>query len=185
MTDASVPNGIDPAAQIHPSAEIESGVSVGAGSRIWRRAHVRAGAVIGRDCNIGANVFVDVDVHIGDRVKIQNNVSVYEGVHLSDDAFVGPAAVFTNDLNPRATGDWELTPTFVGRGASVGANATIVCGNSLGDYCLVGAGAVVTKPVEPYRLVVGNPARPVGWVDRDGAVISKAAERPAQLPPVE
>ncbi|HTZ42790.1 MAG TPA: acyltransferase [Jatrophihabitans sp.] len=165
---------------IHPSAEIEDGVRIGDGTRIWRRAHVRAGAVIGRDCNIGANVFVDAGVRIGDRVKIQNNVSVYEGVELADEVFVGPAAVFTNDLNPRATGAWQLTPTPVRTGASIGANATVVCGNSLGEYCLVGAGAVVTRPVAAYQLVLGNPARPAGWVCRCGTVISRAAGRPPQ-----
>jgi acetyltransferase-like isoleucine patch superfamily enzyme len=148
---------------------------------VWRNAHIRSGAIIGSDCNIGANVFVDVGVQIGDRVKIQNNVSVYEGVVLSDDCFVGPAAVFTNDLNPRASGDWQITPTLVGVGASIGANATIVCGNDLGDYCLVGAGSVVTRRVADHQLVMGNPARPAGWVDRSGQVISKDAQRPAEL----
>src|SRR6185312_9392495 len=125
---------VDPTAQIHASVEIEPGAAVGAGTRIWRSAHVRRGAVIGTDCNIGANVFVDVDVHIGDRVKVQNNVSLYEGVELADESFVGPAAVFTNDRNPRATGEWELTHTRVAHGASIGANATIVCGNDLGEH---------------------------------------------------
>jgi len=170
-----------PRAQIDDSAEIEDGVTIGPGTRVWRRAHVRTGAVIGRDCNIGANVFVDAHVRIGDRVKIQNNVSVYEGVQLDDEAFVGPAAVFTNDLNPRATGEWKLTPTHVHTGASIGANATIVCGNDLNEYCLVGAGAVVTKPVEAHQLVLGNPARPAGWVCVCGEVVSRAAERPAGL----
>jgi acetyltransferase-like isoleucine patch superfamily enzyme len=172
---------VHPDAQIHPTAEIEDGASIGAGTRIWRRAHIRTGAVIGAGCQLGANVFVDAHVQIGDRVKIQNNVSVYEGVLLEDEAFVGPAAVFTNDLNPRATGDWILTPTFVRAGASIGANATIVCGNELGEHCLVAAGAVVTKPVEPHQLVVGNPARGIGWVCRCGAVVSRAAQRPADL----
>ncbi|MEO6702576.1 MAG: DapH/DapD/GlmU-related protein [Jatrophihabitantaceae bacterium] len=187
MTDPATPTGtpstaeVSPSAQIHPSAEVEPGAGIGAGSRIWRRAHVRTGASIGRDCNIGANVFVDAHVQIGDRVKVQNNVSVYEGVQLSDDAFVGPAAVFTNDLNPRATGDWALTPTVVGPGASIGANATIVCGNDLAEHCLVGAGAVVTRPVLAHQLVIGNPARPAGWVCRCGEVVSRAAERPAEL----
>jgi UDP-2-acetamido-3-amino-2,3-dideoxy-glucuronate N-acetyltransferase len=168
-------------ATIHSSAEIEPGVEIGPGTRVWRRAHIRSGARIGRDCNIGANVFVDAHVSIGDRCKIQNNVSVYEGVTLADEAFVGPAAVFTNDRNPRATGDWLLTETNVGRGASVGANATIVCGNDLGEHCLVAAGAVVTRSVLPHQLVVGNPARPAGWVCRCGEVVSRAAERPSDL----
>jgi len=172
---------VDPAAQIHGSVEIEPGATVGAGTRIWRGAHVRTGAIIGQDCSIGANVFVDVGVHIGDRVKIQNNVSVYEGVSLEDEAFVGPAAVFTNDLNPRATGPWLLTPTRVCFGASVGANATVICGNELGEHSLVAAGAVVTKNVLPHQLVLGNPARPGGWVCRCGEVVSRAGERPANL----
>ena len=171
----------DPTASVDPSAEIEPGATIGAGTRVWRRAHVRGGAVIGRDCNLGANVFVDVDVHIGDRVKVQNNVSLYEGVTLDDEAFVGPAAVFTNDLNPRATGPWQLMSTYVRRGGSVGANATVICGNELGEHCLVAAGAVVTKDVLPHQLVLGNPARPAGWVCRCGVVVSRDAERPADL----
>jgi acetyltransferase-like isoleucine patch superfamily enzyme len=172
---------VDPTAQVHVSAEIEPGTTVGARTRIWRYAHVRRGAIIGHDCNIGANVFVDVDVHIGDRVKIQNNVSVYEGVSLEDEAFVGPAAVFTNDLNPRATGPWLLMPTLVRFGASVGANATVICGNELGEHCLVAAGAVVTKNVLPHQLVLGNPARPAGWACRCGEIVSRAAQRPSDL----
>jgi UDP-2-acetamido-3-amino-2,3-dideoxy-glucuronate N-acetyltransferase len=163
---------------VHPTADVEDDVTLGSGTRVWRQAHIRSGARIGSGCNVGANVFVDKEVHIGDRVKIQNNVSVYEGVDLADDVFVGPAAVFTNDLNPRATGGWQLTPTFVRRGASVGANATIVCGNEIGEYGLVGAGAVVTRSVEPHQLVLGNPARGAGWVCRCGAVVSRAADKP-------
>jgi UDP-2-acetamido-3-amino-2,3-dideoxy-glucuronate N-acetyltransferase len=172
---------IDPTAFVHPSAEIEDGAAIGAGTRIWRQAHVRTGAMIGAGAQLGANVFVDAGVRIGDRVKIQNNVSVYAGVELEDETFVGPSAVFTNDLNPRATGDWVLAPTLVRRAASVGANATIVCGTELGEHCLVGAGAVVTKNVAPHQLVLGNPARPAGWVCRCGAVISRDVERPADL----
>ncbi|HEY3716642.1 MAG TPA: DapH/DapD/GlmU-related protein [Jatrophihabitantaceae bacterium] len=173
--------GIDPTALVHPSAEIEDGAAIGADTHIWRRVHVRTGAVIGAGVQLGANVFVDAGVRIGDRVKIQNNVSVYAGVELEDEAFVGPAAVFTNDLNPRATGEWQLTPTFVRRGASVGANATIVCGYELGEHCLVAAGAVVTKNVAAHQLVLGNPARPAGWVCRCGQVVSRDAQRPADL----
>ena len=168
-------------ATVHDSAEVEDGVMIGAGTRVWRRTHIRTGAVIGADCNIGANVFIDAHVHIGDRVKIQNNVSVYEGVELADESFVGPAAVFTNDRNPRATGDWDLARTPVRFGASVGANATIICGNELGEHCLVAAGAVVTRPVLPHQLVMGNPARPAGWVCRCGAVVSRDEVRPAEL----
>jgi acetyltransferase-like isoleucine patch superfamily enzyme len=172
---------VDPTAFVHPSAEIEPGASVGPRTRVWRGAHLRTGAVIGADAQLGANVFVDAGVRIGDRVKIQNNVSVYAGVELEDEAFVGPAAVFTNDRNPRATGDWQLTPTFVRRGASVGANATIVCGVELHEHSLVAAGAVVTRDVLAHQLVLGNPARPAGWVCRCGVVVSRDAERPVDL----
>lgn len=168
-------------AAIHETAEVEPGATVGASTRVWRRAHVRTGAVIGCDCNIGANVFVDKNVRIGDRVKIQNNVSVYEGVELDDECFVGPAAVFTNDRNPRATGDWQLALTRVARGASVGANATLVCGITLGEHSLVAAGAVVTRTVLAHQLVQGNPAKHAGWVCRCGTVVSRADERPAEL----
>jgi len=172
---------IDATAEIHATAELEPGAIVGVGTRVWRQAHIRTGAVIGSDCNIGANVFVDKNVRIGDRVKIQNNVSVYEGVELDDECFVGPAAVFTNDRNPRAMGEWQLAPTRVARGASVGANATLVCGITLGEHSLVAAGAVVTRSVLPHQLVQGNPARHAGWVCRCGVVVSRAAERPADL----
>ena len=176
--DSAAPDSV---AIVHPSAEIEPGTRIGAGTRIWRRAHVRSGAVIGAGCNIGANVFIDSGVRIGDRVKVQNNVSVYEGVELADESFVGPAAVFTNDRNPRATGEWQLARTFVGPGASVGANATVVCGVELGEHSLVGAGAVVTRSVAPHQLVLGNPARPGGWVCRCGVVVSRDAQRPSAL----
>lgn len=175
------PASVHPDAVIHETAEIEPGAAVGAGTRIWRSAHVRTGAAVGRDCNIGANVFVDKNVRIGDRVKVQNNVSVYEGVELEDESFVGPAAVFTNDRNPRATGQWQLAATRVARGASVGANATLVCGITLGEHSLVAAGAVVTRSVLPHQLVQGNPARPAGWVCRCGVVVSRAEQRPADL----
>jgi UDP-2-acetamido-3-amino-2,3-dideoxy-glucuronate N-acetyltransferase len=173
--------GIDRRAFVHESAEVESEATIGAGTRVWRRAHIRNGAIVGRNCNVGANVFVDAHVRVGDRVKIQNNVSLYEGVCLEDEAFVGPAAVFTNDRNPRATGQWQLAPTYVRVGASVGANATIVCGTELGEHCLVAAGAVVTRSVLPHQLVLGNPARPAGWVCRCGVVVSRERERPTDL----
>ncbi len=173
--------GVDPTAGIHETVEVEPGVVVGARTRVWRHAHLRSGAVIGCDATIGANVFVDADVRIGDRAKIQNNVSVYAGVELADEVFVGPAAVFTNDRNPRATGEWLLTPTLVERGASIGANATVVCGVTLGEHCLVAAGAVVTRSVTAHQLVLGNPARPAGWVCRCGEVVSRDAVRPVTL----
>ncbi|MEH0932630.1 acyltransferase [Micromonospora sp. CPCC 205558] len=169
-----------PSASVHPTAEVEAGAEIGAGTRIWHLTHVRSTARIGADCTIGRNVFVDAGVTIGDRVKVQNNVSVYHGVTLEDEVFVGPSAVFTNDLNPRAQNpDWKVTPTLVRTGASIGANATIVCGNEIGEFALVAAGAVVTRDVQPYQLVAGNPARHLGWVNRNGEVVARGDE---QLP---
>lgn len=166
---------------VHPSADVEEGAQVGAGTKVWHIAHVRASARVGEGCVIGRNVYVDADVTIGDRVKIQNNVSVYQGVTIEDEVFVGPCAVFTNDLRPRAQNpDWEITPTVVRRGASIGANATIVCGVEIGEYAMVAAGAVVTRDVPPHQLVAGNPARPRAWVDARGEIIS----RDPQTPPV-
>lgn len=131
---------------------------------------------------IGKNVYIDVHAEVGDRCKIQNNVSVYHGVRIGDDVFVGPSATFTNDLVPRAfNAEWQVTETFVGNGASIGANATIVCGNRLGAYSMVAAGATVTHDVEAHELVAGTPARRLGWVCRCGQVVSRAAERPADL----
>jgi len=151
---------------VHESSWIDDGVSIGAGTKIWFFCHVQRGSSLGEGCILGQNVNVDRDVHIGNRVKIQNNVSVYKGVRVLDDAFLGPSCVFTNVINPRAHVErkTEFKETVVGRGATVGANATIVCGNRLGDYCMVGAGAVVTSEVPDYALVIGVPARQVGWV---------------------
>jgi UDP-2-acetamido-3-amino-2,3-dideoxy-glucuronate N-acetyltransferase len=154
---------------IHPTAVVEDGAEIGAGTRVWHFAHVRSGARIGRRCVLGKSVFVDSGAVIGSGCKIQNFVSVYSGVTLEDDVFVGPSAVFTNDLHPRASGDeWEPLPTLVRRGASIGANATVLCGLTIGLWAMVGAGAVVTKDVGPHRLVLGNPAKEVGWVCRSG-----------------
>jgi len=171
---------------VHPTAEVESGAQIGPGTRIWHVSHVRGTARIGADCTVGRNVYVDASVTIGDRVKIQNNVSVYHGVTLEDDVFVGPSAVFTNDHNPRAHNpDWVVTPTAVRRGASIGANATIVCGVEIGEYALVAAGAVVTRDVRPYQVVAGNPARHHGWVDRLGEVVSRDTDPPPDtIPPI-
>ena len=167
---------------VHPTAEIEDGAVVGARTRVWRQAHVRAGAVIGEDCNIGKNVFVDEGVTIGNLVKIQNNVSVYKGVTLEDEAFVGPSAVFTNDLRPRAQNpDWVVVPTLVRNGASIGGGAVIVCGKEIGAWAMVAAGAVVVRSVAAHELVVGNPARHLGWVCRCGAVVSREVDAPADL----
>ena len=171
-----------PALFVHPTAVVESGATVGNGTLIWHHSHVRDGAAIGKECTLGKNVYVDAGALIGDNVKIQNNVSVYRGVEIGDGVFIGPCAVFTNDLRPRAAaGDWLLRSTRVRRGASVGANATIVCGVEIGEYAMVGAGAVVTAPVRPHQLVVGNPARHHGWVCACGEVISRAEEPPAEL----
>lgn len=155
---------------VHPTAIVEDGAHIGVGTRVWHHAHVRRGASVGEGCNLGKNVYIDDGAVVGDRVKVQNNVSVYAGVQLGDEVFVGPSAVFTNDRVPRATGEWTLTPTVVGRGASIGANATVVAGIEIGACAVVGAGAVVVRSVAPHEVVVGNPARRIGWVCRCGAV---------------
>ncbi len=160
---------------IHATAVVESGAIIGHGVRIWHFAHVRAGAVIGSGSQLGKSVYVDAGVVIGSRCHIQNFVSLYAGVELADDVFVGPSAVFTNDRFPRAHNlHWELTPTRVGTGASIGANATILCGTIIGPWAMVGAGAVVTRDVRPHQLVHGNPARPRGWVCFCGALLPAA-----------
>jgi dTDP-4-amino-4,6-dideoxygalactose transaminase/acetyltransferase-like isoleucine patch superfamily enzyme len=177
---ASVSNSTG--AQVHPTALVEDGSAVGPGTTIWHHSHVRDGAVIGRSCNLGKNVYVDAGARIGDRVKIQNNVSVYRGVEIQDDVFVGPSSVFTNDLRPRAHAvDWQVTPTLVRTGASIGANATVVCGIEIGQHAMVAAGAVVTRTVRPHQLVAGNPARHRGWVCRCGAVLSRAEAPPRSM----
>ena len=155
---------------IHESAYVDAGAEVGAGSKIWHFCHVMPGAVIGEQCSLGQNVVVMPRVVIGDNVKIQNNVSIYEGVTLEDDVFCGPSMVFTNVINPRShvPRKNEYRKTLVKRGASIGANATIVCGVTLGEYAFVGAGAVVTRDVAAYALVAGVPARRVGWMCQCG-----------------
>jgi acetyltransferase-like isoleucine patch superfamily enzyme len=149
---------------IHPTATVDAGAQIGAETAVWHYTHVRSTAVIGAYCTIGQGVYVDEDVTIGDHVKIQNGVSVYKGVRLHDYVFVGPNATFTNDLAPRSQGTWWVVPTVIWLGASIGANATILCGVEIGPYAMVGAGAVVTHDVPAHGLVVGNPARLVGWV---------------------
>lgn len=167
---------------VHESAYVEDGASIGAGTKVWHHGHIRTGAVVGEGCVLGKNVFVDGGAVVGDRCKIQNNVSVYSGVTVEDEVFVGPSAVFTNDLFPRATNaDWQVVPTVVRRGASIGANATIVCGTEVGGWALVAAGSVVTRSVEAHALVAGNPARRLGWVCRCGTVVSREAARPDSL----
>lgn len=158
---------------IHETAILEDGVQIGAGTRVWHFCHVRAGASIGSDCNLGKGVYVDAGVVIGNGVKVQNHVSLFTGVTLGDQVMVGPSAVFTNDLRPRASDDWTITPTVVGEGVGIGANATIVCGSTLGEWAMVGAGTVVVGDVPAYGLVVGNPSRLIGWVNKQGDVVSR------------
>ena len=154
----------------HISAVIDEGAQIGEGTNIWHFCHVMPDAVIGKNCNIGQNVFIDNNVVIGNGVKIQNNVSVYNGVVCEDEVFIGPSVVFTNVINPRSAIERknEFKKTIVRKGATIGANATIICGNELGQYAMIGAGAVVTKNVKPYALVVGNPAKQIGWVSEFG-----------------
>lgn len=156
--------------QAHETAVIDEGVRIGEGTKIWHFSHIMIGCTIGRSCTIGQNVVVSPEVVIGNRVKIQNNVSVYTGVVCEDDVFLGPGCVFTNVLHPRSaiSRKDQFMQTIVERGASIGANATIVCGNRIGAYAMIGAGAVVTKEIKPYALVVGNPAHQIGWVSEYG-----------------
>jgi len=154
---------------IHSTAEVSDKANIGENTKIWNLAQVRENATIGENCIISKNVYIDSDVKIGNNVKIQNNVNVYHGVTIEDDVFCGPSMTFTNDFYPRAFNpDWKVTETLVKKGASIGANATIVCGNTIGEYAMIGSGSVVTKDVEPYSLVVGNPARKIGYVCKCG-----------------
>ena len=155
---------------IHPTAVVDAGAKIGEGSRIWHWTHVCSGARIGRDCSFGQNVFIANDVLIGNNVKVQNNVSVYDAVTLEDDVFCGPSMVFTNVYNPRSavTRKNEYRRTLIRRGATLGANSTIVCGVTVGEYAFVGAGAVVNHDVPDYALMVGVPARQIGWMSQHG-----------------
>ena len=154
----------------HPTAIIDEGATVGGGTRVWHFSHVSSGAVIGSGCSLGQNVFVGNDVVIGENVKIQNNVSVYDGVTLQDDVFCGPSMVFTNVFNPRSavSRKHEYRRTLVRRGATIGANSTIVCGATIGEYAFIGAGAVITRDVPAFALMAGVPARQIGWMSRAG-----------------
>jgi UDP-2-acetamido-3-amino-2,3-dideoxy-glucuronate N-acetyltransferase len=154
----------------HDSAIIDDGCQIGKGSKIWHFTHIMSNCVIGENCNLGQNVVVSPDVVLGRNVKVQNNVSIYTGVICEDDVFLGPSMVFTNVINPRShiLRRDQYLKTIVRRGASIGANATIVCGNEIGEFAFIGAGAVITKRVPPYALVVGNPGRHVGWMSEYG-----------------
>lgn len=155
---------------IHESSYADAGCRIGKGTKIWHFSHIMEGAVIGENCNIGQNVVVSPGVVLGNNVKVQNNVSIYTGVICEDNVFLGPSCVFTNVINPRSEiiRREKYSHTRVGRGATIGANATIICGRNIGEYAFVGAGAVVTKEVPPYALVAGNPARQIGWISAAG-----------------
>jgi UDP-2-acetamido-3-amino-2,3-dideoxy-glucuronate N-acetyltransferase len=154
---------------IHPTAEVEDGAEIGAGTKVWHLAHIRKGARIGENCNIGRNVYVDTNVHIGDGCKIQNGVNIYEGVTLGDEVFVGPAVTFTNDTYPRAfPNGWKKIPTTIKKGASFGANATVICGITVNEFAMVAAGSTVTRDIPAYGLVKGAPAKLVGYVKESG-----------------
>jgi UDP-2-acetamido-3-amino-2,3-dideoxy-glucuronate N-acetyltransferase len=154
----------------HESVFIDEGAKIGEGTKIWHFSHIMSGCEIGHECNIGQNVVISPEVKLGNNVKVQNNVSIYTGVVCEDDVFLGPSMVFTNINNPRSAviRRGQYLRTNVGKGATIGANATIVCGNNIGEYSFVGAGAVVTKDVPPYSLVVGNPSKQIGWMSEYG-----------------
>lgn len=166
---------------VHPSSFVDEGCEIGDGTKIWHFCHIMPRARIGRNCNIGQNVVVSPDVVVGNNVKIQNNVSLYTGVILEDDVFCGPSMVFTNVVNPRShvSRKDEYRQTLVKRGASIGANTTIVCGNTIGRFAFIGAGAVVTKDVPDYALIVGNPGRITGWMCSCGIKLAAGKEPPA------
>lgn len=155
---------------IHPTAIIDEGAIIGPGTKIWHFTHVMPAAVIGNNCNIGQNVFIDNNVRLGNNVKVQNNVSIYDGVSCGDDVFIGPSAVFTNVTNPRSaiSRKHEFKQTILGKGVTIGANATIICGHEIGAYAFIAAGAVVTKNVKAFALVMGNPAVQTGWMSEYG-----------------
>jgi len=154
----------------HETAVIDANCQIGAGTKIWHFSHIMSGCTIGEKCNIGQNVVVSPQVVLGNNVKVQNNVSIYTGVICEDDVFLGPSMVFTNVINPRSAviRKDEYKQTVVKKGASIGANATLICGNNIGEFALIGAGSVVTKEVKPYALVVGNPSKQIGWVSEYG-----------------
>lgn len=154
----------------HPTAVLDEGCEIGEGTKVWHFCHICSGARLGKNCSLGQNVFIASDVTLGNNVKVQNNVSIYTGVICEDDVFLGPSMVFTNVINPRSAVNRksDYKKTHVARGVTIGANATIVCGTSIGAYAFIGAGAVVTKNVPPYALIVGNPGRQMGWMSQHG-----------------
>jgi len=169
---------------IHPSAIVDEGAVIGAGTKIWHFTHVMSGATLGKHCNLGQNVFIANGVILGNNVKIQNNVSLYTGVICEDDVFLGPSAVFTNVINPRSAVNRkaDYKQTIIGKGASIGANTTLVCGNKIGQYAFIGAGAVVTKEVPDFALVIGNPAKVKYFMSRMGHKLVFSAEGHAVCP---
>jgi UDP-2-acetamido-3-amino-2,3-dideoxy-glucuronate N-acetyltransferase len=189
QTGASAPSQQEPAGHrseptafhVHESSYVDEGCTIGDGTRIWHFCHIMSGAVIGERCNIGQNVVISPNVMLGNNVKVQNNVSIYTGVILEDDVFCGPSMVFTNVVNPRShvVRRNEYQRTLVGRGASLGANCTVVCGHDIGRYAFIGAGAVVTKDIPPHALVVGNPGRVVGWMCECGVKLAGGTVPPA------
>ena len=157
----------------HPTSVIDDGATIGRGTTIWHFSHIMSGAVIGENCTIGQNVLVAAQAQLGNNVKVQNNVSIYTGVTCEENVFLGPSCVFTNVINPRSfiSRKEEYRPTLVKKGATVGANATVLCGITIGEYAMIGAGAVVTKNVPDYALIVGNPGKQTGWVDKEGNTV--------------
>ena len=168
----------------HPSAIIDEGCTIGEGKKIWHFTHIMPNCTLGRNCNLGQNVVISPEVILGDNVKVQNNVSIYTGVICEDDVFLGPSMVFTNVINPRSAVNRrdQYMKTVVRKGASIGANATIVCGNDIGEYAFIGAGAVVTKYVPPYALIVGNPGKQIGWISEYGHRLHFDGEGKATCP---
>jgi UDP-2-acetamido-3-amino-2,3-dideoxy-glucuronate N-acetyltransferase len=169
---------------IHPTAIVDEGCKIGEGSKVWHFCHIMTGSSIGKKCSLGQNVMVAPGVVLGNNVKVQNNVSIYEGVVCEDDVFLGPSMVFTNITNPRSAivRKGQYSKTKVHKGASIGANATIVCGHDIGEYAFIGAGAVVTKHVKPYALLVGNPAKQIGWISEYGHRLNFDANNIAVCP---
>jgi len=169
---------------VHPTSIVDEGCEIGLGTKIWHFSHIMPGCKLGENCNIGQNVVISPEVVLGKNVKVQNNVSLYTGVTCDDDVFLGPSCVFTNVTNPRSAVNrrGQYAKTHVGKGASIGANATIVCGHDIGDFAFIGAGAVVTKSVPAYALLVGNPARQIGWISEYGHRLEFGKENIAICP---